>query len=185
MIAARYLERNPDLPVFSAMQQIPDHGAAAKVYPITLHPRFELLAEVGQFTWACGITFYHGSLFVAEPVHNLAHQDLLTDAGATFIAKRAHPDVEFFLASTDAWFRPVNFYVGPDGVLYVMDRQTIDHYGGYYPYAGQVKLDTKVRDAEVFINGAFAGTTREAGVTKFTERVYVVPGKTLHLHPTL
>ncbi|HXI44554.1 MAG TPA: PVC-type heme-binding CxxCH protein, partial [Bryobacteraceae bacterium] len=116
VIAARYLERNPDLPVFSAMQQIPDHGAAAKVYPITLHPRFELLTEVGQFTSACGITCYHGSLFVAEPVHNLAHQDLLSDAGGTFIAKRAHPDVEF-LASTDAWFRPVNFYVGPDGAL--------------------------------------------------------------------
>src|SRR5229473_3595114 len=128
VIAARYLERNPDLPVFSAMQQIPDHGAAAKVYPITLHPRFELLTEVGQFTSACGITCYHGSLFVAEPVHNLAHQDLLSDSGGTFIAKRAHPDVEF-LASTDAWFRPVNFYVGPDGALYVMDfyRLMIEH----------------------------------------------------------
>ncbi len=128
VIAARYLERNPDLPVFSAMQQIPDHGAAAKVYPITLHPRFELLTEVGQFTSACGITCYRGSLFVADPVHNLAHQDLLADAGATFVARRAHPDVEF-LASTDAWFRPVNFYVGPDGALYVMDfyRLVIEH----------------------------------------------------------
>ena len=128
VIAARYLERNPDLPVFSAMQQIPDHGAAAKVFPITLHPRFEMLTEVGQFTSACGITFYRGSLFVAEPVHNLAHQDLLADAGATFVAKRAHPNVEF-LASTDAWFRPVNFYSGPDGALYVMDfyRLVIEH----------------------------------------------------------
>ena len=128
VIAARYLERNPDLPVFSAMQQIPDHGAAAKVYPITLHPRFEMLTEVGQFTSACGITFYRGALFVAEPVHNLAHQDLLSDAGATFVARRAHPDVEF-LASTDAWFRPVNFYAGPDGALYVMDfyRLVIEH----------------------------------------------------------
>jgi putative membrane-bound dehydrogenase-like protein len=128
VIAARYLNRNPDLPVFAAMQQIPDHGAAAKVYPITLHPRFELLTEVGQFTSACGITFYRGSLSVAEPVHNLAHQDLVTGASATFIAKRAHADVEF-LASTDAWFRPVNFYVGPDGALYVMDfyRLVIEH----------------------------------------------------------
>jgi putative membrane-bound dehydrogenase-like protein len=128
IIAARYLERNPDLPVSSAMQQISDHGAAAKVYPITLHPRFELLTEVGQFTSACGITCYHGSLFVAEPVHNLVHQDLLSGAGATYTARRAHPDVEF-LASTDAWFRPVNFYVGPDGALYVMDfyRLVIEH----------------------------------------------------------
>lgn len=128
IISARYLERNPDLPVSSAMQQISDHGAAAKVYPITLHPRFELLTEVGQFTSACGITCYHGSLFVAEPVHNLVHQDLLSGAGATYTARRAHPDVEF-LASTDAWFRPVNFYVGPDGALYVMDfyRLVIEH----------------------------------------------------------
>jgi hypothetical protein len=95
------------------------------------------------------------------------------------------------VASAAIWYGP---YWGPYwGPAY---------YGGYYPYAGQVKLDTKVRDAEVFINGAFAGTThqnktmhlrpgdynieiREAGVPKFTERVFVAPGKTLHLHPTL
>ena len=77
-------------------------------------------------------------------------------------------------------------------------------YGGYYshPNAGEVKLDTKVKDAEVFINGAYAGTThqnksmhllggrynieiREAGRTLFAEPIYVVPGKTVHLHPAL
>jgi len=78
-------------------------------------------------------------------------------------------------------------------------------YGGYYyehPNAGEVKLDTKVKDAQVFINGAYAGTThqnksmylrqgnynieiREFGRTQYTERVYVVAGKTLHLHPEL
>ena len=30
----------------------------------------------------------------------------------------------------------------------------------YYPNSGEVKLDTKVKDAEVFINGAYAGTTK-------------------------
>ena len=41
---------------------------------------------------------------------------------------RAYENVEF-LASTDAWFRPVNFYIGPDGALYVMDfyRLVIEH----------------------------------------------------------
>ena len=78
-------------------------------------------------------------------------------------------------------------------------------FGGYYygnPDAGEVKLDTKVKDAEVFINGSYAGTThqnksmylrpgnynieiREGGRTQFTERVYVVAGKTLKLHPEL
>jgi hypothetical protein len=77
-------------------------------------------------------------------------------------------------------------------------------YGGYYatPYSGEVKLDTKVKDAGVFINGAYAGTThqnksmhlrpgtytieiKEAGRTRYAEKVYVVAGKTLHLQPEL
>src|SRR5579859_5847943 len=33
--------------------------------------------------------------------------------------------------------------------------------GPYYPNLGEVKLDTKVRDAQVFINGAYSGTTHE------------------------
>ena len=75
---------------------------------------------------------------------------------------------------------------------------------GYYAYpnTGEIKLDTKVKDAQVFINGAYAGTTqedkkmhlrpgnynieiREGGRTQFSERVYVAAGKTLHLHPEL
>ena len=34
-----------------------------------------------------------------------------------------------FLASTDAWFRPVNFYIGPDGAIYLLDyyRLVIEH----------------------------------------------------------
>ena len=78
-------------------------------------------------------------------------------------------------------------------------------YGGYYTAngsAGEVKLDTKVKDAGVFINGAYAGTThqnksmylrpgtynieiKEAGSVRYAEKVYVVAGKTLHLHPEL
>ena len=128
VIAARYLKRNPDLPVASVMEQISDHGPAAKVFPTTLHPRFELLTEAGQFTSACGLTHFAGGMFVAEPVHNLVHEDLVSDAGATFTAKRVREGVEF-LSSTDAWFRPVNFMAGPDGALYVMDfyRLSIEH----------------------------------------------------------
>ena len=34
-----------------------------------------------------------------------------------------------FLASTDPWFRPVNFYIGPDGAIYLLDyyRLVIEH----------------------------------------------------------
>jgi hypothetical protein len=77
------------------------------------------------------------------------------------------------------------------------------YYGGsYFPNSGEIKLDTKVKDAQVFINGAYAGTThenktmhlrpgsynieiREAGQTHFSQKVYVAAGKTLHLHPEL
>jgi hypothetical protein len=77
-------------------------------------------------------------------------------------------------------------------------------YGGYYSYpnSGEVKLDTKAKDAQVFIDGSYAGTThenktmhlrpgsynieiREGGQTEYAEKVYVVAGKTLHLHPGL
>jgi hypothetical protein len=71
-----------------------------------------------------------------------------------------------------------------------------------YPNSGEVKLDTKVKDAQVFINGAFAGTThdnrtmhlrpgnynieiKEAGNTQFSQKVYVAAGVTIHLHPEL
>jgi putative membrane-bound dehydrogenase-like protein len=137
VIAARYLKRNPNLIVPSAMQNASDHGAAATVYPITRRPTFELLTEVGQFTSACSLTFYLGgafprgferSSFVAEPVHNLVHRDLWSAAGSTFVASRAEAGREF-LASSDSWFRPVNFYIGPDGALYVVDyyRKHIEH----------------------------------------------------------
>lgn len=73
---------------------------------------------------------------------------------------------------------------------------------GYFPNAGEVKLDTKVKDAQVFINGAYAGTThenktmhlrpgsynieiKENGQTPFAQKVYVAAGQTLHLHPEL
>ena len=127
-IAARYLRRNTDLPVGSAIQDIPDHGAAAKVYSIVSRPRFEMLSGVGEFTSACGITYYRGSSFVAEPVHGIVHRDVLVDNGSLYLAKRAREGVEF-LASTDSWFRPVNMYVGPDGALYVLDyyRMMIEH----------------------------------------------------------
>ena len=43
------------------------------------------------------------------------------------------------------WYHP--YFYGPS------------YYGPYgaYPNAGEVKLETKVKDAEVFINGAYAG----------------------------
>jgi hypothetical protein len=82
-------------------------------------------------------------------------------------------------------------------------------YYGMYPYGpygapnvGQLKLDTKVKDAEVYINGSYAGTVgklktmwmrpgsydisiQAPGRTSFKQQVYVIAGKTLKLEPDL
>ncbi len=137
VMGAGYLQRNPHLLVSNATQSISDHGRAAEVFPITQNPQNQLLTDVGVITSACGTTYYQGGLFpalfdsvafVAEPVSNLIHADVLRNNGATFTASRVYPNREF-LASTDAWFRPVNMYTGPDGALYVVDyyRQIIEH----------------------------------------------------------
>ena len=76
--------------------------------------------------------------------------------------------------------------------------------GPYYTYSneGHVKLDTNMKDAEVFINGNYAGTVgelktmtmrpgtynievRAPGRVSFQQKVYVLAGKTLKLHPDL
>jgi hypothetical protein len=137
IIPERYRKRNEWKAGNNPVAYISDHGDAADVYPITENAEHQLLTDVGVFTSACGITYYDGGLFgpawenvafVAEPVHNLVHADKLTSNGATQKASRIFPDKEF-LASKDPWFRPVNFYVGPDGALYVIDyyRKIIEH----------------------------------------------------------
>jgi hypothetical protein len=80
------------------------------------------------------------------------------------------------------------------------------YYGPYpvavYPNAGHLKIDTKVKDAKVYINGAYAGTVKEVkslwlrqgtyevevrgpGGEKFDTKVFVASGKTIHLRPDL
>ena len=137
VIAAPYLRRNPELFLGSAMHRASDHGTYAQVFPITHNPRFELLTAAGEFTSGCSLTHYLGGGFgpelehfslVAEPVHNLVHMDVWSESGSTFTASRVHEESEF-LASTDNWFRPVFFYNGSDGSIYVVDyyREMIEH----------------------------------------------------------
>lgn len=137
IMAARYLDRNPGLLIAESMEKLPDHGNACEVYPITKNPEHQLLTDVGVITSSCGVTWYNGGLFpdsfaqvtfIAEPVHNLVHADRIIGKGASFTASRVYESKEF-LASTDSWFRPAQFYIGPDGALYILDyyRQIIEH----------------------------------------------------------
>lgn len=95
-----------------------------------------------HFTGASGGTFYggdafgkayYGNIFTGDVSGNLVHRDILaqpTDHNDPFYtAKRGTgEEKQEFLASTDTWFRPTSFAVGPDGDLYVVDmyRQHIE-----------------------------------------------------------
>jgi putative membrane-bound dehydrogenase-like protein len=145
-----YLRRNPNLPVSATTIDIPDHGAACKVFRISPFESWRVerttlrkdgpdakrfppteLFPGGYITSACSPLVYEadlfpkeyrGNVFVCEPANNLIHRDVLVPNGATFIAKRAadETDCEFF-ASLDTWCRPVCATLGPDGAIYVLD----------------------------------------------------------------
>ena len=130
VIANRYFQRNKGLLISNSIHSMSDHLNAPEVFPTTTHPDRQLLTDVGVMTSGCGITVYDGAAFpapfdknisfVAEPVSNLVHVDAISDQGTSFKASAILKNKEF-LSSTDAWSRPVNFYVGPDGALYVLD----------------------------------------------------------------
>ncbi len=156
VIPWRYLHRHPFMPGTGAMINISDHDL--RMYQITEAPywrkersarRQKQYDEQGldrteyvdnHFTGASGGTFYGGdlfpeefnqSLFTGEVAGNLVHQDvLLTDPNQVMhTAVRADNEKESeFIASTDMWFRPANFTLGPDGALYMVDyyRQHIE-----------------------------------------------------------
>src|SRR5690625_1193813 len=75
-IAARYHQRTAHLQPPAPLHNTPQHGGAARIYPITRNPEHQLLTDVGVFTSASAITFYSGRAwgeryrnvsFVVEP----------------------------------------------------------------------------------------------------------------------
>ena len=151
-----YLARNPYLPVPAVTRGIAKGGGAAPVFRRSppepwrtvrtarrnKNPNFAKNAgterfAIGFFTSATSPTIYRGGAYPAEfqgnaligdVGGNLIHRKTMQPSGATFIATRADENTEF-IASTDNWFRPVNFVNAPDGTLYVLDmyRETIEH----------------------------------------------------------
>jgi putative membrane-bound dehydrogenase-like protein len=150
-----YLRRNPVATVPAVTIDIPDHGAACKVFRISPFEAWRVerttrraggadakrfaateLVPGGFVTSACSPLVYtanlfseefRGNVFVCDPANNLIHRDILEPNGSVFVAKRGDIDCEF-LASTDNWFRPVHLSIGPDGSMYVLDfyREVIE-----------------------------------------------------------
>ncbi len=91
----------------------------------------------GYFTSATGITIYrgnafpdamHGMAFVGDVGSNIVHRKKLTANGTSMVGERIDKESEF-IASSDIWFRPVQFANAPDGTLYIADlyREVIEH----------------------------------------------------------
>lgn len=156
VIPARYIDRHDYLPSIRAGINISDHGL--RMFQLSETPYWRVQRSTrrqirydeqgldrteyidNHFTGASGGTYYGGSLFpkkyqgsifTGDVMGNLVHRDVLNKKPTQLYhsASRADADQEKeFMASTDPWFRPVNFTVGPDGSLYVIDmyRQHIE-----------------------------------------------------------
>ena len=151
-----YLARNPNLPVPGVTLDIPEHGAACKVFRISPFESWRVertkrrkdgpdskrfptteLVPGGFVTSGTSPLYYaadqfsreyQGSLFICDPANNLILRDTITPrGGGTYVARRGNPEAEF-LASTDNWFRPVWLTLGPDGCIHVADfyREVIE-----------------------------------------------------------
>lgn len=155
MYEDRYLKRNPRLAAPGPRLSIAADGPQAEVYRISpveawrvLRTRMRLSGEsvgavegggraAGYFTGSTGVTIYRGDAWpqnlqgiaLANDVgSNLCHRKILKEAGVGFTAYRMDAGKEF-IASTDIWFRPVQYIMTPDGTLDIIDmyRQTIEH----------------------------------------------------------
>ncbi len=157
MYEARYAERNPFYAMPGALVDIAVDGPAAEVYRISPEEPWRVIRtkwrvggiapgpiegggrSAGYFTGATGITIYRGSAFppdffdnafIGDAGGNLVHRKKIYPDGVGVKAARPADEQKVeFLASTDTWFRPVQFANAPDGTLYVIDmyREVIEH----------------------------------------------------------
>ena len=149
------IRRNPYLAVGSMALDIPEHGAACKVFRISPFEAWRVertsrrksselakklpateLVPGGYSTSSCSPLLldsdsvqapYRDSIIICEPANNVIMRDVLEPKGLTFVSRRGDPEKEF-LASTDNWFRPVHLNLCLDGSILVLDfyREVIE-----------------------------------------------------------
>ncbi len=145
---------NPNFSMPGALVTIANDGKAAPVYRISpdepwriIRTRWRVAGTVkgavegggrvsGYFTSATGVTIYKGDAmpdsagfaFIGDAGSNLVHRKKIVSENVQPVAVRVDEKSEV-IASTDNWFRAVNFGNAPDGSLYICDmyRETIEH----------------------------------------------------------
>lgn len=151
----RYTTAADQVPLPPSRQSIAADGPQASVYRISPIEPWRLVRTrlrvtnqspgliegggrpAGYFTSATGITIYRGDAYpedmlgtaiVGDVGSNIVHRKRLTENGISMIGNRIDQESEF-IASTDIWFRPVQFANAPDGTLYLADlyREVIEH----------------------------------------------------------
>lgn len=154
MVDDRFVSRNTFFPAPSAKESIAVEGPQATVFRMSpvepwrvLRTRLRAAGIVeggneaggrpaGYFTSATGITFVRGDavgdlagmLVMGDVGSNIIHRKRLVPHGAGVRAERVDPESEL-VASSDIWFRPVQFANGPDGAFWIIDmqREVIEH----------------------------------------------------------
>jgi putative heme-binding domain-containing protein len=159
MYDARYAGLNPNATLPDPRICIAADGPAAEVFRTSpeepwrvIRTRWRVAGIVpgmiegggrsaGYFTGATGVTIYKGDAFgpdyvgdafIGDAGGNLVHHKNVRagDDGIELVAERpADEKTREFLASSDNWFRPVDFANTPDGTLFICDmyRETIEH----------------------------------------------------------
>ncbi len=149
-----YLSRNPTMSAIRPRISIADDGGQAPVFresPVEpwriVRTRLRVAGSVpgpvegggraaGYFTGSTGITIFRGdadilskgTAVIGDVGSNIVHRKSIQRTGLDVIASRIDPMSEL-IASSDNWFRPVQFENGPSGCLYILDmyREVIEH----------------------------------------------------------
>ncbi len=157
MFDSKYAARNPLYTLPSPIVDIPVDGPAAEVYRTSPDEAWRVIRTKwrvdgtvkgvvegggrasGYFTGATGGTIYRGNAypsefqenaFIGDAGSNLVHRKRIRPDGVGVLAERAADEqTSEFVASSDNWFRPVQFANAPDGCLYFIDmyREVIEH----------------------------------------------------------
>ncbi|MGI9456320.1 MAG: PVC-type heme-binding CxxCH protein [Aeoliella sp.] len=149
VLPARYLARNPYLPVPAVRRDIWKGDRVYRASPIEAwrlertkmrlaedrdysapsiaHDVFTACTGVAIYRGAAYPEKYRGNLFVADVQSNLIHRRLMQPNGVSFESLRADEETEM-VRSQDNWFRPANLINAPDGTLHIVDmyREVIE-----------------------------------------------------------